>query len=337
MTSQRGFTIVELLIATAIMMAVIASTFALLNPAQGMFAAQPEAMEMQQRLRVGLDALTRDLMMAGAGTYSGPIAGSLGLYFAPVLPYRIGAVGADSAGQYFTDRITVVYVPPTSAQTRIADPIGSASSFSDVNVTSEPGCPASDPSCGFEIGMDAVVMDAKGAWDTFTVCDVRGATLQLEHRGAELSKTYEAGAFISQVATYTYWLKTDVATDSYQLMRYDGNHSDVPIADNIVGLAFEYLGEPAPGAADSNPVRLSQAELTDGPWYPDASSPGRYDADLLRVRTIHVTLRVQAAGAFRGPAGPLFFRGGTSTGSERYLPDHEITFDVSPRNLGPGH
>src|SRR5258706_8839736 len=98
LTGRNGFTIVELLISTAITMAVVAAIFALLNPAQGMFAAQPEAMEMQQRLRVGLDALTRDLMMAGAGTYSGSASGSLGAYFAPVLPYRVGAVAADPPG-----------------------------------------------------------------------------------------------------------------------------------------------------------------------------------------------------------------------------------------------
>ena len=338
MTNQGGFTIVELLIATAIMMAVMASTFALVNPAQGMFAAQPEVTEMQQRLRVGIDTLTKDLMMAGAGTYSGPIAGSLGTYFAPVLPYRLGAVAPDSAGQYFADRITVVYVPPTSAQTRTADPIGSiSSSSSSVNVTNEQGCPAADPSCGFENGMGVLIMDTTGAWDTWTVSDVRGSMLQLQHRGAQLSKTYEAGSYISQIATYTYWLKTDVTTETYQLMRYDGNQSDVPIADNVVGLAFEYFGEPGPGAGNADLVKLPRAQLTDGPWCPDAGSPGRYDADLRRVRKISVTLRVQAATAFRGPAGPLFTRGGTSRGSERYLPDHEITFDVTPRNLRPAH
>ena len=41
---DAGFTLVEMLIATFIMIAVTGATFALMNPAQGMFAAQPEAM-----------------------------------------------------------------------------------------------------------------------------------------------------------------------------------------------------------------------------------------------------------------------------------------------------
>jgi hypothetical protein len=210
--------------------------------------------------------------------------------------------------------------------------VGSISSL--VGVTHERGCPEADPACGFEKGMAVLIMDATGAWDTFTVSDVYGSALLLQHRGGRLSKTYDAGAYISQVATYTYWLKTDVATDTGQLMRYDGGRSDRPVADNVVRLAFEYFGEPAPGAGHADLVRLSRPQFSDGPWYPDAGSPGRYDADLLRIRRISVTLRVQAPTPFRGPAGTLFTRGGTSRGSERYLPDREITFEVAPRNLG---
>ena len=82
---------------------------------------------------------------------------------------------------------------------------------------------------------------------------------------------------------------------------------------------------------------LTGAELTDGPWCPDAASPTRYDADLLRVRRIGVTVRVQsAAAALRGPAGALFAHPGTSQSGAKWLPDQEIHFDVSPRNLNLG-
>ena len=54
---------------------------------------------------------------------------------------------------------------------------------------------------------------------------------------------------------------------------------------------------------------------------------------MLRVRKIRVTLRVQVGlEAFRG-TGELFARPGTAPGGERYVPDHEIKFDVTPRNL----
>jgi hypothetical protein len=47
--------LIETLIAVGIMMVVTGATFALMDPAQGMFAAQPEVMDMQQRLRIGVD------------------------------------------------------------------------------------------------------------------------------------------------------------------------------------------------------------------------------------------------------------------------------------------
>jgi hypothetical protein len=46
---------------------------------------------------------------------------------------------------------------------------------------------------------------------------------------------------------------------------------------------------------------------------------------------------VQAAVAsLRGPAGVFFMRGGTSTSSQRYVPDQEIKFSVTPRNMTLG-
>jgi hypothetical protein len=382
---QRGFTVIEMLFATAIMMAVTAATFALMNPAHGMFAAQPEVMDMQQRLRIGVDTLYKDLLMGGAGTYSGAMTGSLGHYFSPIMPLRIGNQSPDPVGSFFTDRITVMYVPPTPAQTTIRDSMPNNSS--EIKVNQQPGCPKNDPLCGFSDGMQLMIMDASGSWDTFTVTHVQDAALHLQHRGEDLNKAYNAGSYIAQINMYTYWLKTDTVAETYQLMRYDGHQSDVPIADNVVGLFFEYYGEPAPpqlrpgmtpsttygpappalgvdntadnwGAGENctftvaagvqiprlstltahhGLVKLTQAQLTDGPWCPDSAQAARYDADLLRIRKVRVTMRVQVADkSLRGPAGPLFVRGGTSRGAERLIRDQEIKFDVTARNLGLG-
>ena len=383
---DAGFTIVEMMIATLIMMVVTGATFALMNPAQGVFSAQPEVMDMQQRLRLGTDTLYKDIVMAGAGQYSGSLTGSLGNYFAPILPFRIGNTTPDPVGSFFTDRITVMYVPPTTAQTTIADPMPNTSA--EIKVTAQAGCPTGDELCGFKEGMTVMIMDATGSWDTFTITNVQTSALHLQHRGEQLNKPYGTGAFISQIAMYTYWLKTDTVAGNYQLMRYDGNVSDVPIVDNVVGTSFEYYGDPAPpqlrpgltppatygpappalgvdnntdnwgpgenctftvsagaqvprlawlDAVNPRLVKLTQAQLTDGPWCPDSVSPNRYDADLLRIRKVRVLLRVQVAPpSLRGAAGTLFTRGGTSKGAERFIPDQEIKFDVVARNLGLG-
>lgn len=83
-------------------------------------------------------------------------------------------------------------------------------------------------------------------------------------------------------------------------------------------------------------VPLPAEALTDGPWCPDGTSPNRYDADLLRVRQVVATIRVEAAvAALRGPAGPLFTRGGTARGT-RLVPDRIVRLVVAPRALNAG-
>jgi hypothetical protein len=404
---ERGFSIIEMLIATVIMMAVTAATFGLMNPAHGMFAAQPEVSDMQQRLRIAVETLKKDLLMAGAGTYSGNNKlGSLGQYVATILPDREGNVTPDPPGTFkctttfcsslgASDTITIMYVPPTSAQTTIRENMPQASA--ELKVTAEAGCPANDDLCGFKEGMQVMIFDSTGASDIFSITNVQDEALHLQHKGQDLSKAYQTipATFVTQIAAATYWLKTDTAAETYQLMRYDGYQTDVPIAENIVGMAFEYFADPSPPvllksvsdtvgpwtnygpkppAPSENPssdtwgfgenclfmlsggahvartematplgplngplVKLTPSQLTDGPWCPDGSIGNRYDADLLRVRKVRVTLRVQvAAKSLRGPTGTLFLRGGTSSGGERYIPDQEISFEVTPRNLNFG-
>ena len=75
--SDAGFSLLEAVIATAITLVILASLFAMLNPAHGALAMEPESADMQQRLRVAVDALARDLDAAGGGAYLGPHAGPL--------------------------------------------------------------------------------------------------------------------------------------------------------------------------------------------------------------------------------------------------------------------
>src|SRR6478672_12470831 len=88
--SDAGYTLIELLVSTAIMITVTGAIFSLMNPAQGNAQTQPEVADMQQRMRIGNETLFKEMMMAGAGPYQGNITGSLVKYFAPVLPRRVG-------------------------------------------------------------------------------------------------------------------------------------------------------------------------------------------------------------------------------------------------------
>jgi prepilin-type N-terminal cleavage/methylation domain-containing protein len=386
MRREDGFSLLEVLVAMTIMLVVTASVFSLMNPAQGTFAAEPEISDMQQRLRVGTDALYKDLVMAGNGAYQGQMSGSLLYRFAPVMPFRQGTTSDDPPGTFRTDIITLMYVPPTFAQTSLAVRGPSLNSV-EIGVTKEAGCPVGDDLCGFKAGMTVMMYDDSGNMDIFTITNVQEAAMHLQHNNDNLTYTgYDVGTTkIVQANYFEYYLKTDNTNATYQLMFYDGSGSpDVPVVDNVVGLTFEYFGDPQPplirntsspwlttygpapknlaaggyaanencvfdaapiptpklatlGAANSALVPLTAAQLTDGPWCPNATNVNRWDADLLRIRKIGVTLRVQAAAAsLRGPASALFAHGGTSRGGSKWVPDQEIRFTVSPRNLNLG-
>src|SRR5690242_17161327 len=126
-TNQRGFSLVEALVATSVLVTITAAMFGVVSPTGGVFQAQPEVADLQQRLRIGVDHLKHDLLNAGAGSYSGlndttnyQTARSLSSYFAPVLPYvQSSDANDDGPGRFFSNRITVVYVPTTAAQTSL--------------------------------------------------------------------------------------------------------------------------------------------------------------------------------------------------------------------------
>jgi Tfp pilus assembly protein PilW len=77
---NTGFSIVELMLASAITMAVVGAILAVVNPAQLMFRAQGDAADLHQRLRAAADTMSADVRAATA-----------------VRPYRVGAIRDDAA------------------------------------------------------------------------------------------------------------------------------------------------------------------------------------------------------------------------------------------------
>lgn len=354
--SERGFSLVELLVSTGIMVAVTGAIFTLMHPAQGSATAQPEVADQQQRLRVAQETLFKDIVMAGAGPYQGATTGSLINFFAPILPRRTGRIDPDptqGTASYRSDALTLTYIPNSYSQTNISQDMPANSV--ELKVEVQDHCPKKDPLCGFTNGMGVLLFDSSGNFDAFTITQTQSDAAHLQHRGQEWTHSYETGANIVQILTYTYYLNPT----TNQLMRYDGDQTDVAIADNIVGLTFRYFGDPLPptkpkpqlGIAnclyddagnlkplptltngDGSMAELAPSMLTDGPYC--GSGTNSYDADLLRVRKVRVELRVQVASeALRSTDTALFIRPGQASASDRVVPDYRVSFEVSPRNL----
>jgi hypothetical protein len=111
--------LMESLVSLALMLVVTGAAFSLINPNTATSQTQPEVMDMQQRARIGADMLSRDLIMAGAGVYSGPQTGALMNFFAPIIPRRMGRQGADAYTVVRSDAVTISYIPNTYSQTTI--------------------------------------------------------------------------------------------------------------------------------------------------------------------------------------------------------------------------
>ncbi len=54
-----------------------------------------------------------------------------------------------------------------------------------------------DPLCGFTEGMDVIIFDTTGNFDTFAITNVQDSAAHLQHRGQDLNYSYQAGASVS--------------------------------------------------------------------------------------------------------------------------------------------
>jgi prepilin-type N-terminal cleavage/methylation domain-containing protein len=208
--SERGFTLVELLISMTIMVGITAAIFSIADPARGTFKQQPEVSDMQQRLRVGTSYMANDLMMAGAGAPAGgTLMGSLMNFFAPVQPIRTGMIASD-LGQgifYRPDAITIMYVPPNAPQTSVVEAMPQPSS--ELKVTDQPNCPHTSPLCGFHEGQRVIIFDETGSFDDMTLTQIQESPLHLQHNkaipGNTLSKRYDVGSQIAVIEQRTFY------------------------------------------------------------------------------------------------------------------------------------
>ena len=199
-----GFSLLELLIATMVLLVVTGGAMKLVSPAGNAFAAQPEAADLQQRLRVGVDALRRELLMAGAGPYTGSPVGPLVYEFAPILPHSVGTLVPGSPDHPDAAVITLMYVPSTPAQTTTSTDL--TSEGVELRVRGQPGCPVGDALCGFRQGMHVVIFDVFGSYDVFTIASVLGDAMRLRHRDDRFATAHPAGSFITEVVSRTFYL-----------------------------------------------------------------------------------------------------------------------------------
>ena len=383
---SSGFTLAELLVATAVTVVALGLAASLLHPVSVAFHALPEAVDTHQRLRVAAQTLADDIAGAGAG----PVLGWGGRAipaWPPLLPCRWAGepLGTRPGGCAQDDAISLVAMPLAAPQAVVAEDL--AAPGGAIRVAALSACPLSHPACRFHDDGRALVADGTGAWDIVPITAVSADGLTLDHASLLLARLYRAGAIIGETGLSAYSLRFDPATGASQLRHSTDGSADMPMLDHVTGLHFEYFGRPDTPAVidDGDPLsrratygplpppadidddfdawppgencqffradgqvyprqaalpveadglaRLPLEVFADGPWCPDGASPNRYDADLLRIRVVRVTLRIQAQSpAVRGLDVRLFAQPGAGREAARLVPDLEVRVDAALRN-----
>jgi hypothetical protein len=251
-------------------------------------------------------------------------------------------MGLKAADAYHVARADVITVYRTAAghlQTTMRDPLPAGALSLTLNDL--PNCPVRNGVCGFAPDMTMVVFDEGGQFDWFTVRQVQSPIISVQSHQGGLASAYPSGAYVAAAESDTYWHDSSTR----QLRHYDGYQTDVPVADNVAALGFEYFGDPDPPVRPKPPLgaanclydaagnlvsgltrlpaqgslsALPLSMLNDGPWC--GAGDNRFDADLLRVSSVRVTLRIQATQAVHRGRG--------------LVPDYSVQFTVTPRNLG---
>lgn len=306
MIRERGFSVVELLIASAVLLTVCGGVLALLHAALAAAPVLEETTDLHQRARVATDAIAAELRLTAAGTPAGPLS----RYFAAVEPRR----SSDPPGTATASAITLRYVPSNGAHGRLAQPLAPGAPVAIVDTT---GCPLNTVVCGFVAGTVAVVFDTSGAADFVNVDAIGPGALTISDTSGPRATSYAAGAELAEAVQITFFFDGPAR----QLRRAEGGVSFV-LADNVTGLSFEYWAD------DMVPAPL--AAFTDGPFV--GGGVTAFDVDLLRVRTIRATLRFETGvDTMRGTDPTLFARPGTAAGS-RTIPDLTARIDIALRN-----
>jgi hypothetical protein len=349
------FSLLETLIALALTVVLMGAVVPLVAASSGVSAVAPEMLDEQQRARLGMEEVSRDLGMAGAGLSVGPLAGPLVSSFAPIIPRRMGLTGADAYNVARADALTIIYASTSPAQSVLIQPMTSPADSLQLDPSG--GCPLGTQVCGLQQGSTALLFDRSGQFDLMGILGLTGSAATIEYRQpGPAAFSYQPGSAVAEAESHTYYF--DAA--NLQLRHADGAHSDVPVVDNVVALTFEYFGDPNPPTLPKPPVgtpnclydaagallgglsilppaggtlaSLPLSGFTDGPWC--GSGSNRFDADLLRVRLVRVNLRVQVASeAMRGRSADFLVPG--LNRDARSIPDYTMRFDVAPANMDP--
>jgi prepilin-type N-terminal cleavage/methylation domain-containing protein len=274
--SARGFSLVELLVASTICAGVAAAIALLVPAARAAFEVTPAELDLQLRARTTIDHLTHTLRSSGGDAVAAAELGLLSALVPAVIPY-------DAAEGRFT-RLKVL-VPRVNGAQGVLDQhqFGALGSLSFAAL----GCPALAVVCGFARDATALIADGSGRFDVFTVAAADATTHRITANRA-LNPPYAAGSVVVEADAFTYQMQGQ-PDGSQSLVRMTAGGAIQPVADGVRDLAFDLYAVDEAGNLTLVPV----SALTDGPWL-QGGPDGAFDEDAFRIRRVGIVISVQA-------------------------------------------
>lgn len=206
---RNGFTLVELLVAMTITLLISGALAAVVPPARAAFDRVPAELELQQRGRTAIEALSQAL--------------------------RASVLVQEDAGTF--SELTVVLPVPSPAQGIVS--IDQAGPNGLITLGTEQ-CPNVKDVCGFTSGAAALIGDGEGNYDVFPIASVNVGARRITP-GHALSQPYPAGSAVAEVDQFTFRL-VEQADGSYSLVRETIAGAVQPIVDFVSDLSFEVSG-----------------------------------------------------------------------------------------------
>lgn len=243
----KGFTLVELLISMGITLAVAGAIAALAPGARNAFERLPAELEIQQRGRAAIEALTQAVRAAGKDVAASHRLGAMADLFPAITLSDL----AESSTEY---RTLTVIVPVVDGAQGVLD--ANQASGSGPMMLAASSCPNVKDVCGFTAGVAAVVVDGSGQYDVFIVGTTNAGARRLTPASA-LTHAYGAGSVVVEVEQSTFRLDRQ-PDGSDSLIRITAGGAVQPVIDHLSFLGFSLAHQQLDIAITARPLPGSE-------------------------------------------------------------------------------
>jgi hypothetical protein len=240
---SAGFTTLELLIATTLLMVITAGVAAMAGPMRDLAERSMGRADGTGGARFALDRIVSDLREAGSPPSLLPAGARFDALLTTILTLEgLGSAVPRSPGA----AVRTLSVPHLAPQGVLAAPAVAGSVLLQLDPASP--CTAVSPVCGFVAGTNAVLLDSAHA--AIVAIQAVGPASEVRLQ-SPLATAFDAGTTLASIVSTTYGLRSE-ADGSWRLVRVrDG--TEQPLLDHVVSFSV--------AASGADPSRITRVDV----------------------------------------------------------------------------